>query len=303
MDELPDRVVDELCTLRVELSGRLVCQEETRSMRERGGDGDTLLFPARELGGPRLALGGGSDPVQQLVRPALALWSRCARQPQLDSDELACTELRRERPRVVLIGVPDGARPVARNVACRQLAELRPEHAHASRRGTIESGEDPQEGCLPRAARPEHRHGLPFADREREPLERSGVALGGLMDTEEVANVDRRIHVPTSANRPATSARNARRVAAPTTSAARTKYTTSPSSSTGQSSPSRSGGRADPAPAVRVTTARISAARPAPRPGLRGRTAPRARPEGRRQRRAAGRPGRARALRRPRRQA
>src|SRR6266542_2788162 len=217
-DQLADRAVDEVRTLRVELSGRLVREEETRSMRERSGDGDALLLPAGELG----------------------------------------------RSRVALVGVPDGACPVARDVACGQLAELGSEHANDSSRGTIESGENPQEGRLSRAARPEHRHRHPLAYWERQSLERGRVPFRRLVDAEDVADLAGWIHVPASANRPATSAWNARRVAAPTTSAAARKYTRSPSSSTGQLSPSRSGGSGDPAPAVSVTTARISAARTAP---------------------------------------
>src|SRR5205807_6808014 len=149
--------------------------------------------------------------------------SRRAGQAELDTDELTCGQLRRERPRIVLVGVTDGLGAVARDVARWKLAELGAEYTHDSCGGPIEPREDAQERGFPRAARAEHRHRLVLVHRQRETLQRCGVSLRCLVHTEDVAHVDGRIHVPTSTNRPTTSARNARRVAAATSNAASRK--------------------------------------------------------------------------------
>ena len=120
----------------------------------------------------------------------------------------------------MLIRVADGSRAVTRDVGRRQLPDLDAEDAHRSGRWTVEAREDAQEGRLPGPARPEHGDDLVLADRQREALQRGGVAFARLVHAEKVADVDRSGHVPTSAKRPATSPRNARRVAMPTTTAA-----------------------------------------------------------------------------------
>src|SRR5205814_5773419 len=138
----------------------------------------------------------------------------------------------------------------ARDVPRRQLAELRAEHAHGPGRGPVEAGEDPQKRRFPRTARTEHRDDLALANGQRQPLKGGGVTLGRLVHSEDVTDVDGGAQVPTSATRPATSLRKARRVTVDTSRAATRKYASSPSKSAGQSKPSRSGSSADPAPAV-----------------------------------------------------
>src|SRR5205807_10502131 len=96
-----------------------------------------------------------------------------------------------------------------------------PEDAHGSGGGAVEPREDTQERRLPRPARTEHRHDLALAHRERESLQGGCISLRRLVNAKDVPHVDCDGQVPTSAKRPATSARNARRVATATTVAAR----------------------------------------------------------------------------------
>src|SRR5919199_4861722 len=65
-DELPDRVVDEPGAGRVELAGRLICEEQAWPVREGRRDGDTLLLPARQLGRPGVAFATEPDALEQL---------------------------------------------------------------------------------------------------------------------------------------------------------------------------------------------------------------------------------------------
>ena len=149
----------------------------------------------------------------------MAFGRRRTAEAELEPDELSRGELGRERASVMLVGVADRVRAVTRDVPGRQLRELRAEHAHRSCGRAVEPREDAQERRLARAARPEHRDRLAFADGQREALQCRGVSFRRLVHAEDVADLDCLAHVPTSAKRPATSARNARWVAIVTSSA------------------------------------------------------------------------------------
>src|SRR5207244_4703994 len=89
-------LVDECRVRRVELAGRLVGEQQARAVRERRADGDPLLLAARELARPGASLLREPDALEQVVRPAQPLASRCSREPELQADELARGPLRRE---------------------------------------------------------------------------------------------------------------------------------------------------------------------------------------------------------------
>ena len=115
--ELGQQLVDAAGGGTVELAGRLVGQEHLRPVRERGAERDPLLLAARQLARLSVSLLGEPDPVEQFVRAPQALGSGGAVQPELDRDQLARAELGRERARVVLVGVTEQRRAIAREPA------------------------------------------------------------------------------------------------------------------------------------------------------------------------------------------
>src|SRR5205814_10647903 len=112
---------------------------------KRRGDGNSLLLAARELGGAGIALAGEPHAVEQLVRAPVARRCGLACETELDPDELARRQLGREGALVVLVGVADRARPVARDVARGELRQLGAEDADGAGRGPVEAREDAEE--------------------------------------------------------------------------------------------------------------------------------------------------------------
>ena len=219
--ELAEDVVDLVGRRSVELARRLVREEHARAMRERGAERDALLLAARQLGRTPVALRRETDTLEQLVGAAQPLLAGRAAQAELQRDEPPRRELRRERARVVLVGVAEHRRAVAREPARRQLPELLAVDAHRARRRPLEPGKEPQQRRLARAARAEHGEHLAVGDAQREPLQRRGVALRRRMHAEDVAELDRgRAHAAASAAREG--ARPRKSVAAPTSSTAAT---------------------------------------------------------------------------------
>ena len=111
--ERADQLVDLRRVRGVELAGRLVGDEELRPVRERRADRDALLLAAREL---RRAARPGDRAGR---RGRAGRRRRCSRVGAVDAeqreaqrDELARGQLRRERARVVLVGVAERARAV-----------------------------------------------------------------------------------------------------------------------------------------------------------------------------------------------
>ena len=142
-DQLADRVVDEAGVRRVELPGRLVCEEQAGTVCDRRRHRDSLLLAARQFRRACVALVGEADSFEKLIRTTLPLGRRRPRQAELEGDQLACGQLRCERPFVVLVGVADVVGAVACDVPRRQFSELRAEYAHAPGGRPVEPGEDP----------------------------------------------------------------------------------------------------------------------------------------------------------------
>jgi hypothetical protein len=93
-----------------------------------------------------------------------------------------------------LVEVAEGPRAVAGARGGAERAQVKAEDAHRPGRWQVEPREDAQEARLAGAARPEHRQDLALRDRQRQPLQRRGVALGGRMDAEEVTGLDGGAH-------------------------------------------------------------------------------------------------------------
>src|SRR5439155_3933528 len=162
---------------------------------------------------------------------------------------------------VVLIDVAEVRGTVLGETSGRQLAEVVAEDAHRARRRAFDAGQEAQECRLAGAARAEHGHDLAFANRERQSLQRRGVAFRRRVHAEDVADLDR-VHTAASAER--SSARPPSRVATPTSTTASTAYAATAAASSGRSSTSRSGGSGFAADAVTETSERTRRERIAP---------------------------------------
>src|SRR2546423_12477915 len=66
-----EEIQDFLAGLRVELSGRLVCQEQGWIVRQGDCDGDPLLFAAAQLVRPMTRPLGEADEIEEFLRPSL----------------------------------------------------------------------------------------------------------------------------------------------------------------------------------------------------------------------------------------
>ena len=163
-------------------------------MRQGRADRDALLLAARQLRRAGVALAEQADALEQPVGGACLLRLGRAAQSEPERDELAGRELRRERARVVLIGIPERARAVGGERPPAQRAQILPEDAHRSRGRTIEPGEDAQQSALAGPAGAEDDQQLAFGDVERQPLQRRGRTLRRRIDAKQIDCLDRCAH-------------------------------------------------------------------------------------------------------------
>ena len=124
--ELGEHVVHLVGLLAVQLAGRLVGEEYARPVSERGAERDALLLAARQLARFAAALVGEADALEQLVCAARALGPRVPCRPELQRHELLRGQLGRERAAVVLVGVAEQRRAVARELSRGQLRRSSP---------------------------------------------------------------------------------------------------------------------------------------------------------------------------------
>src|SRR5439155_15190791 len=193
--------VDAAGVLGIELAGRLVGDQQLRTMSERRAEGDALLLAAGELERPRILAFREADALEELVRPLEPAASRLAEQGELKRDELARGELGSERPRVVLVDIAEHSGAVLAKRASADLPQVRAEDVDGPRRRLVQPGEDTEERRLPGPAGSEDDHQLTVADREAQPLEGDGVALTRPVDPEEVVGLDRDTHAMPSEER------------------------------------------------------------------------------------------------------
>ncbi len=199
--------------LGVELARRLVGNYEPRPMGERSAERHPLLLPARELARMRPAPLPQADPLQQLVRPPVAPAGRNTGETELHADELPRGQLARERAPVVLVGVPEHLRPVARRPAGRERGDVAIRDVHGAGRRAVEAGDDAHERRLPGAARPEDDADFALLHAQGEALQRGNAALGARVDAEDLTDVDEGGHSITSTRPGAPSSGKAPRVA------------------------------------------------------------------------------------------
>ncbi len=118
-----------------------------------------------------------ADAVEQLVGTGTPALRGLARKPELDPHELARGQLARKRSPVVLVGVADRARAEASGAPAAECADVDPRDADRPRRRSVETGDDPEQRRLARAARPEHDAELALLDRQAQSLERGDTAV------------------------------------------------------------------------------------------------------------------------------
>jgi hypothetical protein len=188
--QLTEQLVDERRIDRVELTGRLIREQELRAVRERGADGDPLLLSTRKLAGAAQALVCETDALEELVGSLLSRRPLGARQSELKSDQVSGSQVRIEGTRVMLLDVAQEARAVLGEPTTPKLADVPAEDRDQARGRTVEPGKDAKQSRFARAARPENDKHFPLFDGEGEPLQRSRVSLGRRIDAKHVASLD-----------------------------------------------------------------------------------------------------------------
>jgi hypothetical protein len=196
-DELADDAVNEPPRRGIELTRRLVREEEARPVREGGAESDTLLLAAGELVRMRSRPIAEADPFEKLRGALVPLARFEPAGAERQRDQLGDGELRGERPRVVLVEITEtcavsGAAPNG------QTAEVGAEDAYEPGRRPVKPGEDAKERRLAGAARPEDRDHLAVRDGQRKALQRGGVAVGSRVHAEDVRRLHGRRHAAPS---------------------------------------------------------------------------------------------------------
>jgi hypothetical protein len=167
--QLLEQVQDLVRAAAVEVSRRLVAEQERRVGHDGAGDGDALLLPARQL--PRLVRRAVGDPddVERGLHPLLALrpGQRGEQQRQLhvaerreNGDEVVHLE---DEPHVA--GAPRG------ELGAAQAADLVTSHGDAARSRDVKAAHQVEERALPRAARTHEGDEIALPHAEVDPLQ------------------------------------------------------------------------------------------------------------------------------------
>jgi hypothetical protein len=150
----------------VEIAGRLVRKEETRTSREGARDRDTLLLASGEGAGPVVSPLPEADAVENVRGPAARLRRGQAGDAVRKRDILLRGELREKV--VELEDEADAFVSKARPLLRRKLPERLAEDLHAPRVGIVDPAEQMQKRGLPDARGPHDRGEDPLRHLERE---------------------------------------------------------------------------------------------------------------------------------------
>ena len=154
----------------------------------------------------------------------------------------------------MLIGIADDTSAVTRDDVRRRRADVDAVDDRSAGRRPLESCDNPYEGRLPGAARPEHDAELAALDREREPSKRRDAALLRGVNHEHLVEVDERGHPSPPILPGPRGSENARRVVSATSAAADAANARAATTSTSGSTVVASGGSGAVARAVTETT-------------------------------------------------
>src|SRR5439155_3974248 len=137
--ELGQEVEDAASGFRVEISGRLVGEKETRPARERSGDRDALLLPSRERSRKMGSTIGEPDTIEQLSGPPSRIARGDSGDPMRKRDVLFGRELGKKMVELEHEADPFVAKP--RALLRREVVQRNAEDLDAPRIRTVDSAE------------------------------------------------------------------------------------------------------------------------------------------------------------------
>ena len=185
--ELRDQPAHRVGRRGVELAGRLVGEQQLRTVRERRAQRDALSLASGELRGERIEPVAETGRLKQRDRARPLLVARCAAERERQRHSLSDPEIRGQHRFGVLPEKADLGMAQPRAHAIGQPADVLPGHVDDAGRGCLEPGDHAQHRALARPARPEHAHDLALLHGERRPLERRCVAVVGAVHAEHIA--------------------------------------------------------------------------------------------------------------------
>ena len=153
----------------VQVAGRLVGEHDQRLVAQRPGDRDPLPLAAGQRGGQEPRPVGEPDPLQQLLRTPPGGPRRASGQQRRQLDVLDGGELLHQVEGLedeADIGAPHPGQGLLADVV--DAATVQPD---LTARGPVQPAEQVQQRRLPAAAGPHHRHRLPGADVEVDPVD------------------------------------------------------------------------------------------------------------------------------------
>jgi len=146
--ELEEEVDNPVTAGGVEVAGGFISEEERRVVAQGAGDGDALLFAAREFRGPMMQARAEADLVEQMrALGGIAM----AGEPRGELDVLECGELGKK-----MIGLEDEANgeiAPRRELAARPAVDRRAFPTHFAGVGRLESAENLQQRAFAGAGR------------------------------------------------------------------------------------------------------------------------------------------------------
>ena len=178
---------------RVEVSGRLVGEQDQRAVDERAGDRHPLLLAAGELGREVVGLLREADEVEDLRHLCAHDVLRTPDHLERERDVLVHGLVRQELE--VLEHAPDVA-PELRHLPRAQPADVAAGDQHAAARGDLVAQQQLQEGRLARPGRADEEDELALQDLEREVPQGDDIAFVRLGDVFETNHVRRSIGGP-----------------------------------------------------------------------------------------------------------
>ena len=155
----------------VELTGRLVGQQQFRPVRQRGRDRRPLLLPARHLVRPAIGARRHSEHRQQLRGPGRALPPAGSPQPHRQDHVLPGRQVRQQVARRLLPDEAHDIAPVAEPLARGHAGQVVTGDPHRAGGRRVQPGQDVHQRRLPAARRAHDRGQLALVDQQVKALQ------------------------------------------------------------------------------------------------------------------------------------
>jgi len=171
--QFEEQVRDLLPGRAVEISRRLVSEQDHRLVRERTGNPDTLLFTARQLRRIVIEPASEADAPEKLARRRFRIGSgrRAIRGQQFQWNEHVLERCQRRDQMKVLEDEADPIRAQRRPFVFIERRQRNASDLDFTVTRAVEPGEEPEKGRLARARRAEHDHDLALLDLQVDPVE------------------------------------------------------------------------------------------------------------------------------------